>query len=86
MGTGNRVFVYYRATSGDSWSIYGFSSGTVSVTAAVFDSITVTAPVGLVDLAPKTPSPSPRVPLPTPRTPMITNYGCSTKRSRATKR
>jgi hypothetical protein len=49
--TGYRIFVYYRATSGDPWSIYGMSSGTVDVTAGVFSSITVTAPVGLTSLA-----------------------------------
>ena len=31
--TGYRMFVCYRATSGDPWSIHGFSSGTVTVTA-----------------------------------------------------
>ena len=29
--SGYRVFVYYRATSGDPWGIYGMSPGTVSV-------------------------------------------------------
>ena len=29
--TGYRVYVYYRATSGDPWGIYGYSSGTVDV-------------------------------------------------------
>ena len=31
--TGYRVFVYYRATSGDPWGLYGYSAGTVDVTA-----------------------------------------------------
>ncbi len=42
---GYRVFVYYRASSGDPWGIYGFSPGTVDVT-AVFNAIAVTAPTG----------------------------------------
>ena len=49
--TGYRVFVYYRATPTDPWSIYGFASGTVDVTAGTFSAITVTAPVGLTALA-----------------------------------
>ena len=44
-GAGYRVYVYYRATSGDPWSIYGGSPGTVDV-AEVFNTITVTAPSG----------------------------------------
>ena len=44
VGTGYRVFVYYRATPTDPWGIYGFAAGTVDVTAAGFSSITVTAP------------------------------------------
>ena len=43
---GYRVFVYYRATSGDPWGIYGMSPGTVNVTAAGFNAISVTAPTG----------------------------------------
>ena len=43
--TGYRVFVYYRATSGDPWGLYGMSPGTVDVTAG-FTAITVTAPTG----------------------------------------
>jgi hypothetical protein len=43
--SGYRIFVYYRATSSDPWGVYGFASGTVSVTAG-FSSITVTAPTG----------------------------------------
>ena len=43
--TGYRIFVYYRATTGDPWGIYGMSPGTVNVT-AVFNAITVTAPTG----------------------------------------
>ena len=31
--TGYQIFVYYRATSGDAWSIYGIAPGTVNVTA-----------------------------------------------------
>ena len=31
-GAGYRVFVYYRATSGDPWGLYGMSPGTVDVT------------------------------------------------------
>ena len=42
-GTGYRVYVYYRATSGDPWGLYGGSPGTVDV-AEVFSAITVTAP------------------------------------------
>ena len=38
------MFVYYRATSGDPWGLYGMSSGTVDVTTA--DPIIVTAPTG----------------------------------------
>ena len=41
---GYRIFVYYRATSGDPWSIYGYSPGTVDVTRRRFNAITVTAP------------------------------------------
>ena len=33
VGTGYRVFVYYRATPTDPWGIYGFAAGTVDVTA-----------------------------------------------------
>ena len=33
--TGYRVYVYYRATSGDPWGTYGGSPGTVDVTAAL---------------------------------------------------
>ena len=43
--SGYRVFVYYRASPGDAWGVYGFASGTVAVTAG-FSSITVTAPTG----------------------------------------
>ena len=43
--TGYRIFVYYRATTGDPWGIYGYSPGTVNVTAG-FSSIAVTAPTG----------------------------------------
>ena len=49
--TGYHVFVYYRATSGDPWGIYGMSSGTVDVTAASFSAITVTAPTGTTSQA-----------------------------------
>ena len=31
--SGYRIFVYYRAQSGDPWGLYGYSSGTVDVTA-----------------------------------------------------
>ena len=31
--TGYKIFVYYRATSGDAWGIYGYAPGTVNVTA-----------------------------------------------------
>ena len=48
---GYRVFVYYRATSGDPWGIYGMSSGTVDVTAAAFNAISVTAPTGTTSQA-----------------------------------
>ena len=44
--SGYRVYVYYRATSGDPWGIYGMSPGTVDVTAAGFNAISVTAPTG----------------------------------------
>ena len=44
-GTGYRIFVYYRALSTDPWGVYGFSSGTVDVTATL-SAITVTAPTG----------------------------------------
>ena len=44
-GTGYRVYVYYRATSVDPWSLYGMSPGTVDVN-AVFSAIDVTAPTG----------------------------------------
>ena len=46
VGTGYQIFVYYRATSGDAWGIYGYAPGTVNVTAAAFSAITVTAPTG----------------------------------------
>ena len=48
--TGYRIYVYYRTTSGDPWSVYGFSTGTVDVT-ATFNSITVTAPTGTTSQA-----------------------------------
>ena len=40
--TGYRVYVFYRAQSGDPWGLYGVSSGSFSVV----DPITVTAPTG----------------------------------------
>jgi len=30
---GYHIFVYYRATSGDPWGLYGMSAGAVTVTA-----------------------------------------------------
>ena len=48
---GYRVFVYYRVTPTDPWSIYGFAAGTVEVTAPAFSAISVTAPVGGESLA-----------------------------------
>ena len=48
---GYRVFVYYRVTPTDPWSIYGFAAGTVEVTAPAFSAIDVTAPVGGESLA-----------------------------------
>ena len=51
VGTGYKVYVYYRATSGDAWSIYGLAPGTVNVTAAGFNAITVTAPTGTTSKA-----------------------------------
>ena len=48
--TGYKIYVYYRATSGDPWGIYGSASGTVNVTAA-FSSISVTAPTGTTSQA-----------------------------------
>ncbi len=49
-GTGYRIFVYYRTSSADPWSIYGIASGTVDVT-AVLNTISVTAPTGTQTLA-----------------------------------
>jgi hypothetical protein len=45
---GYRIFVYYRAAPGDPWSIYGYSAGTVEVTAPAFSTISVTAPATAV--------------------------------------
>ena len=42
--TGYRVYVFYRATIGDPWRIYGYSPGTFAVTG--LGTITVTAPSG----------------------------------------
>ena len=50
--TGYKIFVYYRATSGDPWGIYGYASGTVNVTAAAFSAISVTAPTGTTQPGP----------------------------------
>ena len=45
VANGYQVYVYYRATTGDPWGLYGMSPGTVAnVTAAAFNAITVTAP------------------------------------------
>ena len=44
---GYQLYVYYRASAGDPWSIYGLAPGTVDVTAsAIFNRITVSAPSG----------------------------------------
>ena len=48
--TGYRIYVYYRATTGDPWGIYGCASGTVNVTAG-FSAISVTAPTGTTSQA-----------------------------------
>ena len=48
--TGYRVFVYYRASASDPWSIYGLAPGTVDVSAAL-SSISVSAPAGTTSLA-----------------------------------
>ncbi len=44
VGSGYSVYVYYRATSGDPWSLYGLAPGTVNVTAAALNTITVDQP------------------------------------------
>ena len=49
--TGYKIFVYYRATSGDPWGIYGYAPGTVNVTAG-FSAISVTAPTGTTQQGP----------------------------------
>ena len=50
--TGYNVYVYYRATAVDPWSIYGLAPGTVDVTASTtFSSVSVTAPTGAPSLA-----------------------------------
>ena len=47
VGDGYQVYVYYRASSGDAWSVGGLAAGTLDVTAgSVFESIDVTAPTG----------------------------------------
>ena len=46
LDAGYRVFVYYRATPTDSWGVYGFATGAVTVTAPAFSAIAVTAPSG----------------------------------------
>ena len=44
-GHGYRVYVYYRAGSGDAWSVGGLAAGTVDVSADLaFSAIDVTAP------------------------------------------
>ena len=70
--TGYRVYVYYRPTSGDPWSIYGFSAGTVDVTAAGFNAITVTAPVGTHEPRPGQ-QPAGRRGRPTPPSPAVSS-------------
>ena len=47
VGTSYHVYVYYRATSGDPWSVYGIAPGTVNVVQA----ITVTSPATATDVA-----------------------------------
>ncbi len=44
MGSGYSVYVYYRASSGDAWSLYGLAPGTVNVTAGALSTITVDQP------------------------------------------
>ena len=46
-GAGYRVYVYYRATGNDPWSLHGMSPGTVDVN-EVFSAITVSAPTGIL--------------------------------------
>ena len=43
VANGYSLYVYYRASSGAAWSVYGLAAGTVDVT-DVFKSIDVTAP------------------------------------------
>ena len=43
VGSGYHVFVYYRASAGDPWSVYARGAGAVEVTAA-FSSLAVTTP------------------------------------------
>ena len=45
VGTGYAVRVYYRSTPAASWTIYGQSAGTFTISAG-FTAITVTAPTG----------------------------------------
>ena len=50
--TGYKVYVYYRATvAATPGRIYGDAPGTVNVTAAAFNAITVTAPTGTTSQA-----------------------------------
>ncbi len=49
--TGYQVYVYYRATSGDAWSVGGLAAGTLDVTGGVFSSIAVTAPATTASVA-----------------------------------
>jgi hypothetical protein len=41
-GSGYRIFVYYRASSGDPWGLYGMSGGTVDVAAGEPANLTLT--------------------------------------------
>ena len=56
--TGYQIYVYYRATTGDPWGIYGLAPGTVDVTAPrVISAISVTAPTGASSQAQGDPGP-----------------------------
>ena len=50
VGDGYQVYVYYRASSGAAWTVYGLAPGTVEVTAppVVFHAIDVSVPASVV--------------------------------------
>ena len=67
VGSGYQVYVYYRASSGAPWTVYGLAPGTVEVTASsVFKSISVSVPSSVAQGADLTVGWAPNVPVAAP--------------------